>query len=189
MFPFLKVIIICWIIFWIYWFIAAFNSKHSHLGRNLRQFMGIRIVIFVVAVVLFRFFNVHNSSSIYKLANHKEWVLIIGFIIFLIGLALAIWARINLAKNWGMPMTQKQNPELVTSGPYAYIRHPIYSGILLAILGCVVVINLFWLIIFALAGVYFIYSSVIEEKLLMKQLPNVYPKYKSKTKMLVPFLF
>lgn len=188
MFPFSKAIIICWIFFWIYWLLAASSSKRSYIGSNVRQFAGIRIVTFVAAVILFRFLNIQNSSSINTLATHQEWVLTIGFIIFLIGLSLAIWARISLGKNWGMPMTQKIKPELVTSGAYAYIRHPIYSGILLAVLGCAVASSLFWLIIFALTGVYFIYSSVIEEKLLMKQFPSIYPQYRAKTKMLVPFL-
>jgi protein-S-isoprenylcysteine O-methyltransferase Ste14 len=143
----------------------------------------------VAVVILFHFLSVQNSSSINKLATHKEWVLTIGFIVFLLGLALTIWARVNLGKNWGMPMTQKQKTEIITTGPYAYIRHPIYSGILLAVLGCAIASSLFWLIILAITGVYFIYSAIIEEKLLMKQFPNIYSKYRSKTKILIPFLF
>lgn len=183
-----KVIIVCWVIFWIYWLISAFNSKRSTIGLNVKQFAGIRIFIFVIAVLLFRFLNIQNASSINGLATHNKAVVIIGFVIFLLGLSLAIWARVYLGKNWGMPMTQKQNPELVTSGPYAYIRHPIYSGILLAMLGCAFASSLFWLIIFFLAGIYFIYSAFAEEKLMAKQFPKIYPTYKSRTKMLVPFL-
>lgn len=88
-----------------------------------------------------------------------------------------------------MPMSQKQDPELVMSGPYRYIRHPIYSGILLAFLGSALASSLFWLTIFAIAGIYFVYSAFVEEKLMMKQFPKAYPSYKSKTKMLVPFVF
>ena len=88
-----------------------------------------------------------------------------------------------------MPMTQKVDPELVTAGPYKYIRHPIYSGILLAVIGSVLGSGEYWLLFFILAGLYFVYSAVVEEKLMTKQFPKVYPSYKNKTKMLIPFVF
>jgi protein-S-isoprenylcysteine O-methyltransferase Ste14 len=47
----------------------------------------------------------------------------------------AVWARLHVGRNWGMPMTQRAEPELVTSGPYRFVRHPIYSGLLTAMLG------------------------------------------------------
>jgi Phospholipid methyltransferase len=70
----------------------------------------------------------------------------IGAVVFASGIALAIWARVQLGQNWGMPMTQKAEPELVTSGPYRFVRHPIYSGLLAALLGTALVTNLIGLI-------------------------------------------
>lgn len=86
-------------------------------------------------------------------------------------------------------MSQKSEPELVTSGPYHLIRHPIYSGILLATIGTSVALSWFWLIATALAGVYFIYAATVEERYLSVQVPDAYPSYKRSTKMLVPYLF
>jgi protein-S-isoprenylcysteine O-methyltransferase Ste14 len=188
MFPFSKVIITCWIVFWIYWFISAFGSKKGS-PTYLRRFMGIRIFIFVLAVVLFRFLNVQNYSFQNRLTTSNELVRIIGTIIFLLGLLLAVWARIYLGKNWGFPMSQKNDPELVTDGPYRYIRHPIYTGILMGILGSAIANSVFWFTLLIIAGIYFIYSAVMEENLMIKQFPKVYPSYKSKTKMLIPFIF
>ena len=54
---------------------------------------------------------------------------------FASGIGLAIWARIHLGRNWGMPTSQKADPELVTTGPYRFVRHPIYTGLLVALLG------------------------------------------------------
>jgi protein-S-isoprenylcysteine O-methyltransferase Ste14 len=85
-------------------------------------------------------------------------------------------------------MTQKQDPELVTSGPYRYIRHPIYAGILLAVLGSAIASSIFWLTILVISGTYFIYSAVVEEKIMMEQFPKDYLAYKHKTKMLIPFV-
>ena len=85
-------------------------------------------------------------------------------------------------------MSQKDDPELVTSGPYHLVRHPIYSGILIAGVGTALALSWFWLIAVALAGVYFAYSATIEERNMAKQFPESYPAYRRSTKMLVPFV-
>ena len=113
----------------------------------------------------------------------------IGLVIFLLGLALAIWARVYLGRNWGMPMTEKADPELVTTGPYSTIRHPIYSGLILAMVGTAVAISLYWLIAVVLLGAYFIYSAVMEERYMAGLFPDTYPRYKQATKMLIPYIF
>jgi hypothetical protein len=104
-------------------------------------------------------------------------------------LGFAIWARVHIGRNWGTPMTQKDEPELVTSGPYHLVRHPIYSGILVAGVGTAVALSWLWLTAVALAGIYFIYSATVEERYLTGQFPDTYPVYKRSTKMLVPFIF
>jgi protein-S-isoprenylcysteine O-methyltransferase Ste14 len=104
-------------------------------------------------------------------------------------LALAIWARIYLGGNWGTPMSQKVDPELVTSGPYRSIRHPIYSGILLAMIGTTIAVSLYWLVAVAMLGAYFLYSAVVEERFMASRFPDSYPPYKRSTKMLIPFIF
>jgi protein-S-isoprenylcysteine O-methyltransferase Ste14 len=86
-------------------------------------------------------------------------------------------------------MTKKEEPELVTSGPYHLVRHPIYSGILVASVGTAVALSWLWLIAVALAGTYFLYSATVEESYLTEQFPDTYPTYKHATKMLVPFVF
>jgi protein-S-isoprenylcysteine O-methyltransferase Ste14 len=73
-----------------------------------------------------------------SLAVHSLILAAIGALVFACGIALAVWARLHLGRNWGMPMTQRAEPELVTSGPYRFVRHPIYTGLLTALLGTVV---------------------------------------------------
>lgn len=86
-------------------------------------------------------------------------------------------------------MTQKDEPELVTSGPYRFLRHPIYSGVMLAALGTAVALSWAWLIAVALGGTYFIYSATVEERTMTRQFPESYPVYQRSTKMFVPFIF
>jgi protein-S-isoprenylcysteine O-methyltransferase Ste14 len=111
-----------------------------------------------------------------------------GIALFSAGLGFAIWTRVHLGCNWGIPMTQKDERELVTSGPCHLVRHPIYSGILVAGVGTAVAPSWLWLTAVALARVYFISSATVEEHYLTGQLPDTYPADKRSTKMLVPFI-
>src|SRR5208282_2074736 len=129
-------IVVCWVIFWIYWLISAVLIRGGPItGGN--NFIRIRLVMLVVIILISRSLTGRSYFSNQKfLFNvHNTALETLGTVIFLSGLLLAIWARINLGKNWGTPMTERKNPRLITSGPYKYVRHPIYTGILLGFLG------------------------------------------------------
>jgi protein-S-isoprenylcysteine O-methyltransferase Ste14 len=171
-----------WAAFWIYWLVAAFSMKRGRVpwSRELR----IRAAI-VVLVILFVRVGVFRDHAL----NTDPWRAGLGLVLFALGLGFAIWARLHIGRNWGTPMTQKEDPELVTSGPYHLVRHPIYSGILTAGIGTAIALSWLWLIAVVLAGLYFVYSATAEERFLAEQFPDIYPEYKRTTKMLLPFLF
>ena len=182
------IITIGWVAFWLYWLIAAFGSKKNSAPR-IQHFVGVRLIMFVVIVLLIRTSLTKSISLNHDLFVQKNyWLLSIGLILFIAGLMLAIWARLYLGKNWGMPMSFKQDPELVTTGPYRFIRHPIYTGILLAMLGTALAGSAYWAVILVIATIYFIYSATVEEKNMQRQFPQTYIKYKKQTKMLIPFV-
>jgi len=85
-------------------------------------------------------------------------------------------------------MTERAEPELVTSGPYRFVRHPIYSGILLGMLGTAMATDLYFLVAFGIALAYFSYSATVEERLLSASFPDAYPRYRAHTKMLIPYV-
>jgi protein-S-isoprenylcysteine O-methyltransferase Ste14 len=149
-------------------------------SRELR----IRIVIVALAILLVRLAAFRGYGG-----NSDPMPAGIGLVLFALGLGFAVWARVHIGRNWGTPMTQKDEPELVTSGPYQLVRHPIYSGILIAGLGTAVALSWLWLTAVALAGVYFIYAATVEERYLTEQFTDAYPTYKRSTRMLVPFVF
>jgi protein-S-isoprenylcysteine O-methyltransferase Ste14 len=95
---------------------------------------------------------------------------------------------VYLGRNWGMPMSRRADPELVTTGPYRRVRHPIYSGLILAMAGTAIAVSLYWLNAVAISGAYFLFSAVIEERTMAKLFPAAYPPYKRATKMLIPYL-
>src|SRR5947209_969842 len=167
-----------WFAFGLYWLIAAIGAKHGSRGRQRWPFGLVALVVFVLLRVV-------GPRS---LAVHSPAVRAIGLVVLVVGLALAVCARIYLGRNWGMPMTEKDEPELVTSGPYRFVRHPIYAGILLALLGSALATTIAWLVALAVVGAYFLYSARVEEQLMSASFPTVYPAYRARTKMLIPFV-
>jgi protein-S-isoprenylcysteine O-methyltransferase Ste14 len=171
-----------WALFWIGWLAAAFTMKRGRpaWGNEIR----IRIPMIIVVIILVRVhafrIDVHHVDALRAGVGLAMWVLGLGF---------AIWARLHIGRNWGTPMSQKAEPELVTSGPYHLVRHPIYTGILVAGVGTAVALT--WSVLFAvgIAGAYFIYSATVEERYLAGVFPDTYPAYRRSTKMLVPYIF
>jgi protein-S-isoprenylcysteine O-methyltransferase Ste14 len=168
-----------WAVFWVSWLISAVGVKQGRRTRPVRPAGFLIIALGAVGIRLFK------TSD---LAVHAAALQVVGSILFVSGLGLAIWARFHLGRNWGMPMTEKAEPELITSGPYRFVRHPIYSGILLALLGTTVAINFALLVATAAATAYFLYSARVEERLLTAAFPAAYPSYRMTTKMLIPFV-
>ena len=171
-----------WTVFWLYWIVAAFSTKRGH--RRWSREVRIRVVIIVLAILLVRLGAFRGYT-----VDTNPWRAGVGIVLFALGLGFAVWARLHIGRNWGTPMTQKEEPELVTSGPYRLVRHPIYSGILVAGVGTAVALSWLWLAAVLLAGVYFIYAATVEERYLTEQFPDAYPAYKRSTRMLVPYIF
>ncbi len=175
-----TVIYITWAVFWVSWVIAAASAKPG-TRRDLRA-RGSTFAILAITFIVVR--AVHPGAG--TLTNVP--IAVLGTALFLGGLSLAVWARVHLGRNWGMPMTTKDEPELVTSGPYSRIRHPIYSGILLAVLGTALAASLYALIPFGALTVRFVYSARVEEQTMQREFPDAYANYRARTKMLIPFL-
>ncbi|MDE1874588.1 MAG: isoprenylcysteine carboxylmethyltransferase family protein [Patescibacteria group bacterium] len=183
-----------WIIFIAYWAYSAIGAKKT-IGGGWRDPKGImiRLIAAVATIVLL----VLVSKGVAPFGSLKPLLrvtpspvaLAIADVLVIAGIALAIWARVHLGRNWGMPMSLKESPELVTSGPYKLIRHPIYSGMLLAFLGTAIATGLIWILVLVWGGIYFIYSARTEEKIMANRFPDIYPEYKQRTKMIVPFIF
>lgn len=178
--------VICWLV------LAQFNKKASR--RSPAQtvwWLRVVLLVVVLTVLLFR----HTLDGRLVSMRHfqparpgvtAQWL---GVGLCVVGFAFAVWARIHLGRNWGMPMSLRQGHELVTSGPYALVRHPIYTGIMLAMIGAAVTLSFLWLILFTLYFAYFIVSARTEEKMMLAQFPDTYPAYRRRTKMLIPFVF
>jgi protein-S-isoprenylcysteine O-methyltransferase Ste14 len=178
--PTLKTAIaLAWIPFWIYWLISATNAKESRPGRRWSPAGGLSALGVLLIVRLLRTGSLAVDSPVLGA---------VGAAVFVSGLALAIWARVHLGRNWGMPMSERLEPELITSGPYRYVRHPIYTGLLLGVFGTALATNLVGLAVVAVLSGVFYHAASVEERNLTATFPSEYPAYRASTKMLIPFI-
>lgn len=179
--------VLCWLA------LAQFNKKASR-GTPVYAGWGVRAAI-IVGVLIVLPFRRHALAGLVvsisrtvplRLGITGQWV---GVGLCLAGIGFAVWARVYIGRNWGMPMSLREGHELVTSGPYAYVRHPIYSGLMLAMIGSALTESLLWMLVFVLYFAYFLFSARSEEKTMLAQFPDAYPAYRRRTKMLIPFVF
>jgi protein-S-isoprenylcysteine O-methyltransferase Ste14 len=186
-----------WLIFalWLtlvaYWGLSAGAVNRSIGSRWIwwRE-IAVRLGFFALVMLVLRVAVVGHAvpnARLYAL-NTSMLMGLIGFVFSVLGIALAILARAYLGRSSGMPRSNKESPELVTTGPYAFVRHPIYSGMLLAMIGSAIGQSVFWLLPLILYGLHFILSARREEDRLIEQFPERYRAYMKRTKMLLPFV-
>jgi protein-S-isoprenylcysteine O-methyltransferase Ste14 len=108
-----------------------------------------------------------------------------GFLLTAAGVTLAIAARLSLGSEWVASATSSQ---LVTNGPYALVRHPLYGGLLLAMLGSALGQSVLWVLPLLMYWRGFVSSAQREEQLLLEQYSDRYRDYMRRTKMFVPFV-
>jgi protein-S-isoprenylcysteine O-methyltransferase Ste14 len=114
-------------------------------------------------------------------------VQITGAIITFAGLAFTAWARTVLGRNWSAVVTIRQDHHLIRTGPYRWVRHPIYSGLLLAMLGTAISLGLLRGLAGTLIGLAaFRMKASLEEAFLTEQFGPEYIEYKKKVKALIP---
>jgi protein-S-isoprenylcysteine O-methyltransferase Ste14 len=184
-----SVIPALWILFTVYWVISARFAK-PNINRAARwKHVGMRATMLVLVVIALSSATLrHGLREAQSYQSSHAFMTATGIVLVVIGIAIAVSARRQLGRNWGMPMSQQENAELVMTGPYAYVRHPIYSGIILGMVGSAIGHSVAWTLPLILFGGYFIYSARREEELMLRQFPDVYPAYMARTNMLVPYV-
>lgn len=175
-----------WLAFFIIWMIWAIRTKQT----QVRESFGSRFsyVILTVAAFYAMFSDNLPEGWLYlRILPPGPWIKALGIVLTAAGLAFAIWARAYLGKNWSGTVTVKVGHELVRTGPYRWVRHPIYTGMILAMIGTaldrrqlrgVVAVVLLWL------G--FTIKSRIEERFMAQTFAGEYADYRRTTGALLP---
>ena len=180
----LAIIGIGWIVFWVGWLIAAFTAKSSQGGAWGGLGGGLRVGLAIVIVVLIRRQHRARAPCDRQPAARRHRARRVGRRARPGGLGQGLH-RQELGHADDQART---SPNLVTTGPYRLIRHPIYTGIILAVTGTALATSLYGLIAAAVLLAYFGYSARTEERFLAERFPDTFPPYKARTKMLIPFV-
>jgi protein-S-isoprenylcysteine O-methyltransferase Ste14 len=180
---------VCWGIFIFFWLISAFFTKRTVVREGRVESMGYRILAVLAWVCLVNADKFPNplGSRLIARTDVFSWMAI-G--LSLVGLGICIWARITLGRNWSGLVTVKEKHELVQKGPYGFVRHPIYTGLMTLFAGTVVLNGRLGAMIgIVMLGLSFWIKLRREEDFMLKEFPNDYPGYMKRVKRLVPLVF
>jgi protein-S-isoprenylcysteine O-methyltransferase Ste14 len=177
-----------WLVFIALWITMARGGKavaeRESVSSRLSHYLPLLIAIYLLAAP-----HVPIAALNERFAPLSLWLVRLGAALTLAGVALAIWARMLLAGNWSSDVTLKRDHELIVNGPYALVRHPIYTGILLALIGTALAVGE-WraALAIALAGVAFWRKLGIEEAVMRRQFGETYTRYAARVPALIPFV-
>ena len=184
----LSLIRLAWMLWLISWFAAAAWSERTVRRPAVRREVLYRVLTVTGAMLMFGFnpVGVRADTPLWPVAPAIGWMLA-GLVIC--GFLFMWWARVHLGQLWSSSVTRKEHHHVVDTGPYAVVRHPIYTGLLVAIVATM----LTRLTIVTLTGSGLIAAGIyvkarVEEEFLRQQLGESYAAYAHRVSMLVPFL-
>jgi protein-S-isoprenylcysteine O-methyltransferase Ste14 len=178
-----------WLLWCLYWFVAAGATKATARRESLasRATHLIPLVIGLILIAIPRLPGNVLSGHVLPPSLALYWV---GIGLMVAGLGFTVWARVHLGANWSGTVTLKESHELVRSGPYAWVRHPIYTGLLTAILGNAIARDEWRAVIgFALVVASLVWKLKLEERWMREIFGDQYVKYAREVRALVPGVY
>ena len=181
---------IAWAAWLIVWIAMARRVKPTVLRESLGRRAAHIVPLVLAAAVVFYCPPGEGWWSCRNLLHPAAWMAPAGAAVVAGGLGFAVWARIILAANWSGIVTLKRDHALIRRGPYAIVRHPIYTGLLSALLGTAIAIDQ-WrgLVAFGIVSASFIAKSRTEEAFMVRAFGAEYALYRRRVAGLVPFVW
>lgn len=178
-----------WLAWLVYWWYSARDVKKTSRPEPVRSRLKHRIPMVLGALCLAAPRLVPKVLT-RRFLPSSIGVLILGTVLLAMGLGLSVWARRHLGRNWSVQVVVKEDHALIRSGPYRYVRHPIYTGILLAFLGMAVTIGEWRALVgLGFAVLSFAVKSRAEESRMRETFPVEYPEYQRETAALIPYVY
>jgi protein-S-isoprenylcysteine O-methyltransferase Ste14 len=179
-----------WIAWLIYWRISASGVKAVQ-RRESAASRAAHIVPLVVAGILLYMRDIPGGGVLFERFLPRGYTSYwSGAALVVLGLALSVWARTHLGRNWSGTVTVKQEHELIRGGPYAYVRHPIYTGLLFALIGTAIVRGEWRGVLAVLIAFAALWRKLrLEERWMIETFGDEYRRYRERTAALIPFIF
>jgi protein-S-isoprenylcysteine O-methyltransferase Ste14 len=175
-----------WLLFAAVWLISAFKRKETKQRESIGQRLTYVLPI-VLAWSIFRGYLLSSGVFHTRFLPDTLATAWVGAALTALGIAFAFWARFHLGTNWSGVVSLKENHELIRTGPYRTVRHPIYSGILLALIGTAVAIGRVRAILaVAIIWLSFYIKARREESLLATEFGSRFAEHQQHTGMFFP---
>jgi protein-S-isoprenylcysteine O-methyltransferase Ste14 len=185
----LRILEWTWTAFGVYWIIAARGAKAAQTSEP-HLYRVFRLLLLVVTFTLL--FGKWTAVGLLgrPFLRETQSIACLGFALALLGVAIAMWARISLGQYWSDKVVLKVDHQLIRSGPYARMRHPIYSGVLLGVAGSALVINE-WrgVLAFVLLLTNYAIKANREDKILAGAFAEDFNEHKRRAGFLLPRLY
>jgi protein-S-isoprenylcysteine O-methyltransferase Ste14 len=182
-------IALCWTTLLVYMIFAAFRARRRVESDRRWNWSWLVLAFIIAAFVLLRREDHLQAFATWMIVPRTPVFGLGADLLALAGLLVALWGRIALGRNWNLYPSFQENHQLIESGPYAYVRHPMYSGLILMSLGTVIWygagLGFIWFAA-CLVGTWFKLGQ--EEKILTRHFGAAYSNYKGRVKALIPFL-
>jgi len=178
-----------WLMWMAYWRISAADVKVAQ-RRESPGSRAAHLVPLLIAAVLLAIRTYPGGGWLFQrflpASDTNFWI---GALLTAIGVAFSGWARARLGRNWSATVTVKQDHELIRGGPYALVRHPIYTGMLLALLGTAIVIGQWRGLLALLIAFAALWRKLrLEERYMSETFGDSYQRYRAHTRALIPYL-
>jgi len=177
-----------WLIWLAYWIVAAIGAKETQREEGFRSRLT-HYVPLAIGGILLGWPNVAGAALEERFLPRTLAGFWIAVVLIAIGLGFSIAARVWLGGNWSGSVTIKKGHELIRSGPYALVRHPIYTGLLLALIGTALAVGKWRALIALLPFAFAIYRKMaVEERFMSDQFGGDYARYREQVPALIPFI-
>ena len=177
---------ILWLAWIAYWIAAARQTAANRRTESLLTGASYRIPL-LIGIILMVYWHVSLPGIGFDLWSLNLFILGFAVILTVVGLSFAVWARLHLGKYWSGRITLKVDHRVIQTGPYAWVRHPIYSGLILALLGTAISLGTVRAFLgFAFILVSFLRKLTLEENWLRSHFGTEYELYQKRVRALIP---
>jgi protein-S-isoprenylcysteine O-methyltransferase Ste14 len=183
-----RLVLAAWVAWALFWLVSAIGTKATQRREPFSSRLAYVLPLLIGGLLIGVRELPWGELLAMRLWPRSFLIYTIGLIVLIAGLGFSVWARMHLGRNWSGSVTVKEGHELIRSGPYGYVRHPIYTGILIGVIGTALTSGtLRSLLGFVIIAAALVRKLRMEEGFMREVFPGQYEKYCEEVPALIPF--